>query len=155
MSIRPVQVALPTPPPQAPGRQVGQSPATPVASPQAGVPVVLVNDLSTPAIAGTAPALGQTSVGAAGTQAQGNDPTTDPKDLAAAIARAEKAANGQVRDFSFSIHEKTGEVVVRIIDRESKEVIRQIPAEEMLRIAEHLQTLEGENKPGLLLKQEV
>lgn len=154
MSIRPVQVALPTPPPQAPGRQVGQSPTAPVASPQAGAPVVPANGLSTPAIAGTAPALGQTSVGAAGTQAQGNT-TTDPKDLAAAIARAEKAANGQVRDFSFSIHEKTGEVVVRIIDRESKEVIRQIPAEEMLRIAEHLQTLEGENKPGLLLKQEV
>lgn len=155
MSIRPVQAALPTPPPQAPGRQVGQAPAAPVASPQTGAPVVPANGLSTPAIAGTAPATDQTSVGTTGTPSPGSDPTTDPKDLAAAIARAEKAVNSQVRDFSFSIHEKTGEVVVRIIDRESKEVIRQIPAEEMLRIAEHLQTLEGENKPGLLLKQEV
>jgi len=155
MSIRPVQVALPPPSPQATGRQAGQSPAAPVASPQAGAPVVPANGLSTPATTGTAPATDPTSTGATSTQAGGNDSTTDPKDLAAAIERAEKAVNSQVRDFSFSIHEKTGEVVVRIIDRESKEVIRQIPAEEMLRIAEHLQTLEGENKPGLLLKQEV
>lgn len=154
MSIRPVQVALPTPPPQATARQAGQSPAAPVALPQAGASAISESGLSNPATAGTASA-SQEQTGTTGAQVQGNDQTTKPTDLAAAIERAEKAVNGQVRDFSFSIHEKTGDVVVRIIDRESKEVIRQIPAEEMLRIAEQLQSLEGENKPGLLLKQEV
>lgn len=151
MSIRPVQVALPTPPPQATARQAGQSPAAPVALPQAGASAISESGLSIPATAGTASASQEQT----GTQVQGNDQATKPTDLAAAIERAEKAVNGQVRDFSFSIHEKTGDVVVRIIDRESKEVIRQIPAEEMLRIAEQLQSLEGENKPGLLLKLEV
>jgi flagellar protein FlaG len=154
MSIRPVQVALPTPPPQATARQAGQSPTAPVALPQAGAPAVSENGLSIPATAGMASA-SQEQTGTTDAQAPGNDQATKPTDLAEAIERAENAVNAQVRDFSFSIHEKTGEVVVRIIDRESKEVIRQIPAEEMLRIAEHLQSLEGENTPGLLLRQEV
>lgn len=153
MSIRPVQITLPTPPP-AP-RPLTESSNAPTAAPQAGVSVVSDTDrasqLSPP---GTALAGKER-----GSDVDPNAPNrTDKMDrdgLAAAVERAQKIADSQAQELSFSVHEKTGEVVVKIIDRESKEVIRQIPAEEMLRIAERMQELEGKNKPGLLLKQEV
>ncbi|MDR2506774.1 MAG: flagellar protein FlaG [Candidatus Accumulibacter sp.] len=46
-------------------------------------------------------------------------------------------------DIDFSIDEKSGEMVVKIIDRATEEVIRQIPPEEMLEIARALDRLQG------------
>ncbi|WP_163559775.1 flagellar protein FlaG [Halomonas sp. NO4] len=43
----------------------------------------------------------------------------------------------------FEINEVPSQVVTKIIDRESGEVLRQIPAEEVLAIAERLQELQG------------
>lgn len=42
------------------------------------------------------------------------------------------------RDLSFSVHEASGRTVVTVLDGETREVIRQIPSEEFLRIAESL-----------------
>ena len=42
------------------------------------------------------------------------------------------------RDLSFSVHEASGRMVVKVLDGETKEVIRQIPSEEFLRISESL-----------------
>ena len=42
------------------------------------------------------------------------------------------------RDVDFSVDDATGRVVVKVIDSESEEVIRQIPSEEMLAISRHL-----------------
>jgi len=153
MSIRPVQIApLALPPPHS-GRQA-ESPATPVAPAQPGVSTLPAVAVPAAAPAGTAPASNdQATAGDSRT----NDTAlpADADGLADALKQAQKAVDVQGRDLSFSIHEKTGEVVVQIIDRASKEVIKQIPAEEMLRLAERLQELEGTNKTGLLLKQEV
>jgi flagellar protein FlaG len=46
-------------------------------------------------------------------------------------------------DISFSIDEASGVQVVKIMDRESKEVIRQFPSEEAIRIAQALDKLQG------------
>ncbi|MCH4562961.1 MULTISPECIES: flagellar protein FlaG [Halomonas] len=43
----------------------------------------------------------------------------------------------------FELAEHESRVVTRIVDRESGEVIRQIPAEEVLKIAERLQEVQG------------
>ena len=48
----------------------------------------------------------------------------------------------------FSVDEDTGSVVVKVIDKETKEVIRQFPSEEMLSIAKALESIKG-----LLVKQ--
>ena len=48
----------------------------------------------------------------------------------------------------FSVDEDTGSVVVKVIDKETKEVIRQFPSEEMLSIAKALDSIKG-----LLVKQ--
>lgn len=44
---------------------------------------------------------------------------------------------------SFSLHDKTGDLVVRVLDKDTGEVIRQIPPEEMLRLREKLEELTG------------
>ncbi|MCW9023764.1 MAG: flagellar protein FlaG [Gammaproteobacteria bacterium] len=42
------------------------------------------------------------------------------------------------RDMDFSVDDETGRFVVKVIDSQTNEVIRQIPSEEMLSIARHL-----------------
>ncbi len=47
------------------------------------------------------------------------------------------------RKIEFSINDDTGQTVIRIVDSENDQVIRQIPPEEMLRLAEHLKDAQG------------
>lgn len=51
------------------------------------------------------------------------------------------------RDLQFSIDEDSGRTVVKVLDTETKEIIRQIPSEELLRMASYLT-----DGGGLLLK---
>jgi len=44
----------------------------------------------------------------------------------------------------FDINEQGSKVVVRVIDQDSGDVIRQIPSEEVLRIAERLDEVQGQ-----------
>ncbi len=46
-------------------------------------------------------------------------------------------------NLSFEIHEKTGRVVVKVVERNTKEVIREISPEDMLRLQEKLQEFRG------------
>ena len=43
----------------------------------------------------------------------------------------------------FNLDDKTGEIVVKVIDPKTQEVIRQIPPEELLRVREKLDELMG------------
>ena len=57
------------------------------------------------------------------------------------------------RDVDFSVDDATGRVVVKVIDSQSEEVIRQIPSEEMLAISRHLvESLETEQPKGFLIE---
>jgi flagellar protein FlaG len=47
------------------------------------------------------------------------------------------------RDLHFSVDKDSGRIVVRVLDSETQEVIRTIPPEETLRIAEHLDSPES------------
>ncbi|MBI1905634.1 MAG: flagellar protein FlaG [Rhodocyclales bacterium] len=152
MSIRPIETPFPLSPPKPVTRQSGSTQTAPVAIAQRGAVVVADNAGTTDASASTAPAAVQTPPVDAVDQRQSG---RSRQELLAAVERAQKIVEPQVRDMAFSIHEKTGQIIVRIIDRESKEVIRQIPGEEMLRIAENIEAMQGGSLPGLLLKQEV
>jgi flagellar protein FlaG len=46
-------------------------------------------------------------------------------------------------NLSFEVHETTGEVVVKVVDRSTKEVIRQIPPEALLQLHDKLEELRG------------
>jgi len=50
------------------------------------------------------------------------------------------------RKLNFDIDESTEKVVVKVIDEESGDVVRQVPPKEMLRIAAHLQKLKDMNE---------
>lgn len=49
-----------------------------------------------------------------------------------AIEGANKAILGTYRRFEFSIHEKTREIMVKVIDTQTDEVVREIPPEKVL-----------------------
>lgn len=66
-----------------------------------------------------------------------------PEDLDQAV----KAVNEFVRPFNnalnFSVDQESQTTVVKVIDQSTKEVIRQIPSEEMLALAKALDTMKG------------
>lgn len=77
----------------------------------------------------------------------GKDAVAEPERDAAAITRAEveeAVSNIQEfvqsvrRDINFSLDDGNGRVVVKVTDAGSGDVIRQIPSEEALRLAENL-----------------
>ncbi len=58
--------------------------------------------------------------------------------LDSAVADIQKFVQASRRDLNFSIDESTGDVVVKVIDGESGKVVRQIPSEEVLKLAAQL-----------------
>jgi flagellar protein FlaG len=55
------------------------------------------------------------------------------------------------RNLQFKVDEDTHEMVVKIVDKESGEVIRQIPSEEMLALIKRMQELEADQQ-GLVIR---
>ena len=49
-----------------------------------------------------------------------------------AIEKANRAISGANRKFEFSIHEKTKEIMIKVIDSDTNEVVREIPPEKIL-----------------------
>ena len=70
-------------------------------------------------------------------------------DLRQALDDVQSVISSFASDLRFLVDEDTGRTVVKIVDRETDEVIKQIPSEEMMRIAKALDNLQG-----LLLRQE-
>ena len=52
--------------------------------------------------------------------------------LAESIAATNKIIVGQNAKFEYSIHEKTGRIMVRLVDLETEEVVKEIPPEKFL-----------------------
>ena len=73
------------------------------------------------------------------------DSTTKPKPEE--LDQAVKAVNEFVKPFNnalnFSVDQESKTTVVKVIDQSTKEVIRQIPSEEMLALAKALDTMKG------------
>ena len=68
---------------------------------------------------------------------------TQRQDLAEAVKNVNEFVlpiNNQLR---FSMDDESDKMVVKVIDQTTKEVIRQIPSEEMLAIAKALDTMKG------------
>lgn len=60
------------------------------------------------------------------------------EDVGVVVDRLREQVHNLQRDLSFSVDDSSGEVVVRVVDGESGKVVRQIPSEELLRLAERL-----------------
>jgi flagellar protein FlaG len=66
-------------------------------------------------------------------------------ELDVAVDSANEIGRMLKRKLNFSIDSGTERVVVKVIDEESGEVVRQVPPQEMLRIAAHLKRLREMN----------
>lgn len=67
----------------------------------------------------------------------------DELEVIRAIEHANRALEGVYTQFEFSIHEKTREIMVKVIDRDSGEVIREIPPEQILDMVAKMWELAG------------
>ena len=72
-----------------------------------------------------------------------------PAQVAEAVKEANASLHSRTVGLRFEMDEDTDKLIVKVVDRESGEVIRQIPSEEVVRIAKVL----GE-APGLLVSRE-
>jgi flagellar protein FlaG len=74
----------------------------------------------------------------------------------AGLEQALQDLNGYVqnvqRNLQFDVDDTSGHTVIRVVDSETAEVIRQIPSEEVLALARHLKSM-GEGEQGLFLKE--
>ncbi len=58
--------------------------------------------------------------------------TMDEKQWINLIERANKALSGGNRSFEFSIHEATNQIMIKVINTDTNEIIREIPNEKIL-----------------------
>lgn len=59
------------------------------------------------------------------------------------IERANKVIFGEDRHFEFKLHEESNEVIVRLVDNETGEVLREIPPEKLIEMVERIWELVG------------
>lgn len=69
---------------------------------------------------------------------EGKSDNTEQEKLKMAVQEIEKFVQSVKRNLEFSIDEPSGKVVVKVIASDSGEVIRQIPNEEVLKLANSL-----------------
>ena len=73
----------------------------------------------------------------------GYQPTAQEKLIIESIEIANKKILGPQKEFEFAIHKETKQIMVKVIDKESKEVIREIPPEKVLDAVAHMCELAG------------
>ena len=84
-------------------------------------------------------ATGRSAAQAGASVAQAQEMSTqDKQTLEDAVASMQDATQAMQRNLNFSIDESTGRMVVKVTDSSSGDVIRQMPTEEALRLAESL-----------------
>lgn len=59
------------------------------------------------------------------------------------------------RELQFSIDDTLGRTIITVLDGETQEVVRQIPAEEVLALARYLRKLEDKPVEGLIMQVKV
>ncbi len=82
------------------------------------------------------------------------EPQIDAEDVAKAVSEISDYVQNISRDLQFQVDKQTGSTIVTVLDHETKEVIRQIPTEEVVAMARFI----AENAPdpvkGLLMNGE-
>jgi flagellar protein FlaG len=77
-------------------------------------------------------------------------PEPSRKEVDAAVEVANHAPNVATHNLKFRVDAQTDRVIVKVVDKETGETVREIPPEEMLEIAESIERYQK----GLLLSQE-
>lgn len=61
--------------------------------------------------------------------------------LVNAIEKANKAVQGTEHEFNYKIHQSTRQVIVQILDKNTHEVVHEIPSEKFIELVEKLKEL--------------
>lgn len=72
---------------------------------------------------------------------QENRSEIDKGQLDSVVTSLNSSIQSVQRDLEFSVDENSGQVVINVKDKETDQVVRQIPSEEALKLAENLQEL--------------
>lgn len=72
-------------------------------------------------------------------------PASKPSDeqIKQAVQQIQSAVESSAHNLQFSIDTESGKTVIRVIDDQTQEVIRQIPSEDVMAISHALERLEG------------
>ncbi len=90
------------------------------------------------------PAAAETSsVAAADKGVAASEAAQDKDSVHQAVETIQKVVETMTRDLQFSIDEELKRTVIKVVDTNTDEVIRQIPAQEVLDIARSLNKLQG------------
>ena len=65
--------------------------------------------------------------------------SSTPEDLASVMERMQEHVESYDRNLRFSLDEELGRTVIKVIDSETDELVRQIPQEEVLEVARALE----------------
>lgn len=76
---------------------------------------------------------------AANTEAQTNKEKPSLQEVIQISERLNDSVQKIQRDINFTVDESLGEIVVKVVDRETQETIRQIPSEEMLKLSRNFE----------------
>jgi flagellar protein FlaG len=63
--------------------------------------------------------------------------------LAEVVERLNSRMHEMQRSLRFSVDDASGHIVVKVVDRATDEIIRQIPSEEMLAMMKHINEVDG------------
>lgn len=74
---------------------------------------------------------------------RGQSFTVGEEQLIKVIERANKALQGINTSFEFSIHEGTKEIMVKVFDKDTGEIVREIPSEKILDMVAKMWELSG------------
>lgn len=74
------------------------------------------------------------------------------KELQNAIRNVSGYVQNITRELNFSVDEELGKTIVRVIDENTGDVIRQIPSEDMLQLAKNLAEIKERTTKGLLFR---
>ena len=91
------------------------------------------------------------------TQADKSEEERNGIELDDAVAKVESFLKVQNRDLAFTIDENTNRSVVTVKDSKSGDVIRQIPSEEVLKLADRIQELQQDvgDSVGVFINNQV
>jgi flagellar protein FlaG len=70
-------------------------------------------------------------------------PEVDSEQLAAAVEELVRSAQSLQRSLQFTVDESSGRTIITVVDKETQEIIRQIPPEEVLGLVEYFKRSGG------------
>ena len=117
-----------------------------------------IQPLATPALPGLDDRPIQPAKAAGQANAVGKTPADDGvkpshEDVSAAVKKMNDAMLGSAQSLQFSIDEDSKDIVVKVIDQNTKEVLRQMPSKEALQIAKSIDKMMDKMHQGLLINQ--